>query len=252
MMRQAFSAVYITLNAERVLEESLKSIAFADEIIVVDSGSTDKTLEIAQQYHAKIIRKEWQGFGAQKEFAVQKAANNWVLCLDADEVLTPELAQSIRKFLENPSASSAKMARANVFLGKVLRFGEGCPDWNIRLFQRQQAHWSDDVVHEKVFVQTRPATLKGDLMHYSSETLFSYLQKQNRYSTLLAKAAIENGAKPPTLFKLLASPWVRFVKFYFIRQGFRDGIPGLIHICIGCFASLLKHAKIWEEFHLKN
>ena len=248
-MRKPFSVVYITLNAERCLEESLKSVAFADEIVIVDSGSTDNTLRIAEKFNAQIFHQEWQGFGAQKEFAVHKARFDWVLCLDSDEVITPQLAQSIQTFLENPKAASAKMARANVFLGKILRFGEGYPDWNIRLFERQHAHWSDDVVHEKVFVSSTPTTLSGDLMHYSADTLFDYLQKQNRYSSLLAEAAVANGISKPSLLKLVGSPFVRFVKFYFLRQGFRDGVPGLIHIAMGCLSSFMKQAKIWEKLN---
>ena len=250
-MMVPFSAVYITRNAERRLGESLSSVAFADEILIVDSGSSDSTLKIAEQFGARIIQKEWMGFGAQKAFAVKNATHDWVLSLDADEVLTPELAKSIQDFLQNPPALAARFARANVFLGRILRHGEGYPDWTLRLFERHAAYWSEDVVHEKVIFTGTPATLKGDLIHHSADVLAAYIAKQNRYTTLLAEAAVEEGATASAA-KLILSPFFRFVKFYFFRRGFLDGVPGLIHILIGCTHSLMKHAKIWEKSQKKD
>ena len=245
-MMEPVSAVYITLNAAARLKESLAAVAdFADEILIVDSGSSDDTLKIAREFGARVIHQEWQGFGAQKEFAVKNAKNDWVLCLDADEVLTVELAQNIQKFLENPTSQAARFARANVFLGRILRHGEGYPDFSLRLFHRKAAYWSEDIVHEKVFFTGTPATLKGDLIHHSADDLATYIKKQNRYTSLLAAAAVAEGVEPSAA-KLILSPFVRFLKFYFLRQGFRDGVPGLIHILIGCTHSFLKHAKIWE------
>lgn len=250
-MTVPFSAVYITHNAKERLEESLTSVSFADEILIVDSGSTDSTLTIAQKFNARVIHKEWMGFGAQKAFAVKNAQNDWVLSLDADEVLTKELAQSIQCFLENPPALAARFARANVFLGRILRHGEGYPDWTLRLFHRNAAYWSEDAVHEKVIFTGTPATLKGDLIHHSADDLTTYIAKQNRYTNLLAEAAIEE-AVPASAVKLILSPLFRFVKFYFFRLGFLDGVPGLIHILMGCMHSLMKHAKIWEKYLKKN
>ncbi len=143
----------ITLNAATQLDACLASLAFADEIVVVDAGSTDASVAIAQRHGARVIVQAWLGFGPQKQFAVSQAAHDWVLCLDADERVTPALHASIAQTLGGQGSSDTpawRMARANVFMGRVLRHGEGYPDWNLRLFDRRHARWSDDAVHENV------------------------------------------------------------------------------------------------------
>ena len=165
------SAVLITRNAAAVLEACLESLAFADEIVVVDSASTDGTREIAGRHGARVVQKEWLGFGRQKQFAVEQAKNDWVLCLDADERVSPELAASIQRALAAPASPVYRMARRNRFLGRWLAHGEGYPDWSPRLFNRMNARWSDDLVHEKVLFAVTPGTLDGDLMHDSSDDL---------------------------------------------------------------------------------
>ena len=131
------SVVLITLNAAAQLPGCLASVAFADELLVVDSGSDDGTAELAARLGARVVRKDWLGFGAQKQFAVEQAAHDWVLCLDADERVSPELAASIARALADPGAKAYRMARCNRFLGRWLRHGEGYPDWSLRLFDRQ-------------------------------------------------------------------------------------------------------------------
>jgi glycosyltransferase involved in cell wall biosynthesis len=242
------SAVLITLDAAASLAATLETLAFADEIIVVDSGSRDGTPEIARRYGARVVEQSWLGFGPQKAFAVAQARNDWVLCLDADERLSPALAASIAEALGGagePAHQAWRMARCNRFLGRYLRHGEGYPDWNLRLFHRAHARWSDDAVHEHVLTETPVGTLAGDLLHDSAETLAGYLHKQNRYTTLAAEAAIAAGKQVSTA-RLVFSPLVRFVKFYLVRQGFRDGLPGFVHIVIGCFNSFAKYAKMLE------
>ena len=248
--RLPLSAVLITLNAASQLEACLASLAFADEIVVVDAGSTDATMDIARRHGARVITKEWLGFGAQKQFAVEQAAHDWVLCVDADERVTPALQASIAKTLGvsySADNSAWRMARANVFMGRVLRHGEGYPDWNLRLFDRRQARWSDDPVHENVVpsAETSIGTLDGDLMHESSESLSIYVAKQNRYTDLQAARLFEQGQHASAL-RIAVAPLVRFIKFYFFRLGFLDGIPGLVHILIGCQNSRLKYAKLRE------
>ena len=239
------SVVLITQNAAEQLAECLASVAFADDIVVVDSASSDGTAELAARYGARVVAKEWLGFGRQKQFAVQQAAHDWVLCLDADERVSPELAASIVRALQTPAAPVYRMARRNRFLGRWLRHGEGYPDWSPRLFDRRQAHWSDDTVHEKVLYTVSPGTLEGDLLHDSAEDLGRYLEKQNRYTTLAAQELHRNGRRAG-LAELAFSPLVRFFKFYVLRLGFLDGVPGLLHISIGCMNSYLKYAKLIE------
>jgi len=244
-LKAPLSAVLITRNAASVLEPCLESLAFADEIVIVDSGSSDRTAEIARERGARLVPKEWLGYGRQKQFAVEQAKHDWVLCVDADERVSPELAASIAAAMAAPVSPVYRMPRRNRFLGRWLLHGEGYPDWSPRLFNRQNARWSDDLVHEKVLFAVTPGTLRGDLMHDSSDDLSAYLERQNRYTTLAARQAFEQG-RSASLFHLLLSPVVRFIKFYLLRLGFLDGLPGLLHISIGCMNSYLKYAKLIE------
>jgi glycosyltransferase involved in cell wall biosynthesis len=243
--RAPLSAVLITRNAAAVLAPCLENLAFADEIVVVDSGSSDGTAEIAKRFGARLVQKEWLGFGRQKQYAVDQARHDWVLCLDADETVSPRLAASIQAALAAPVSPVYRMPRRNRFLGRWLSHGEGYPDWSPRLFNRMNARWSDDLVHEKVLYAVTPGTLQGDLMHDSSDDLTAYLDRQNRYTTLAARQAYELG-RSASFLHLVMSPVVRFFKFYVFRLGFLDGVPGLLHISIGCMNSYLKYAKLIE------
>ena len=248
---QPVSVVIISKNEASVIAGCLASVAgLADEVVVLDSGSTDSTREICSGCGARVIETDWPGFGAQKNRAVQAARNEWVLCLDADERVSPALAISIRAALSNPAFSAYRFARSNRFLGRYLRYGEGYPDWSLRLFDRRTAEWSADVVHEQV-ISTRPVgELGGDLLHDSAESLESYLNKQNRYTSLAAEAALASGRKVSAV-RMVCSPLIRFLKFYVFRAGFRDGVPGLVHIAIGCFNSFIKYAKMREARNRK-
>ena len=241
----ALSAVLITRNAAAILAPCLESLAFVDEIVVVDSGSNDGTPELARSRGARVVAKEWLGYGRQKQFAVEQAANDWVLCVDSDERVSPELAASIRAAMAAPESPVYRMPRRNRFLGRWLSHGEGYPDWSPRLFNRQSARWSDDLVHEKVLYAVTPGTLKGDLMHDSFDDLSAYIERQNRYTTLAARQAYEQGRSAGVLH-LVFSPMVRFLKFYVLRLGFLDGLAGFLHISIGCMNSYLKYAKLIE------
>jgi glycosyltransferase involved in cell wall biosynthesis len=242
--RQPLSVVIITKNAATQLAACLASAAFADEMLVVDSGSDDGTADLAAKHGARVIQKpEWLGFGAQKQFAVEAARHDWVLCLDADERVSGPLHASILAALAAPSAEAYAMPRCNRFMGRWLRHGEGYPDWSLRLFDRRHARWSDDPVHEKVLVDTPIARIEGDLLHDSAETLAGYLDKQNRYTSMQAEILFKAG-KRAGVAQLLLSPALRFFKFYFLRLGFLDGTPGLVHIAIGCCNSFHKYAKL--------
>ena len=241
--RARLSVIVVVHDAAALLPACLASAAFADETVLIDSGSTDDTKKIAAQLGARVIEKEWLGFGRQKQFAVEQAQNDWVLCLDADERVSPELAASIVRALDAPATPVYRMARRNRFLGRWLSHGEGYPDWSPRLFDRRSARWSDDPVHEKVVHEAAAGVLQGDLLHESAESLEQYLEKQNRYTTLAAKQLFAQG-RSAGVGKLLLSPVVRFVKFYVLRLGFLDGAAGLVHISIGCMNSFMKYAKL--------
>jgi glycosyltransferase involved in cell wall biosynthesis len=239
----ALSLVVITRDAGAQLADCLASAPFAAETIIVDSGSRDDTVEIARRFGARVVVQPWLGFGPQKNFAVAQATHDWVLCLDADERVSPELARSIRDALGAPRHKCFAMARRNRFLGRWLAHGEGYPDWNLRLFDRRHARWTEDDVHEHVVGDSEPGRLAGDLLHASAESLDAYLAKQNRYTTLQAEAMHARGERF-SFGRLLLSPLIRFLRFYLFRAGFLDGTPGLVHIAIGSFASFCKYAKL--------
>lgn len=239
------SIVIIARDAARQIGACLESVAFAAEVLVVDSGSEDATRAIAATAGARVVEKEWLGFGRQKQFAVSIASHDWVLCLDVDERVSSELAQSIRAAMANPDHFAYRMARRNRFLGRWLSHGEGYPDWSLRLFHRGHASWSNDDVHEAVITTASVAPLQGDLMHDSAEDIATYLAKQNRYSSLHARALYGQGVRAGYA-RLFMSPLARFIKFYFLRMGFLDGGPGFMHVTIGCVAAFSKYAKLIE------
>ena len=238
------SLIMITRNAGGQLRAALESASFADEVVIVDSGSDDDTVQIAASFGAVVLHQPWLGYGPQKQFAVERARHDWVLCLDADERVSIELAGAIASALVQPRASAYRMARRNRFLGRWLTHGEGYPDWSVRFFDRRHARWSDDAVHERVVCDEPVATIAGDLLHESAESLDSYLAKQNRYTTLQAERMLRQGRRA-SVARLVGSPLVRFIKFYIVRLGFLDGIAGLVHIAIGCGNSFTKHAKLF-------
>ncbi|OSM04934.1 putative glycosyl transferase family protein [Magnetofaba australis IT-1] len=235
----------ITLNAESVITECLHSLQFCNEVVVVDSGSTDETLAIAGQFtNVRIVHQQWLGYGPQKQFAVKQATHDWVLCLDADERVSHPLKQEIEQLLATPERANHayEFPRCNRFMGRWLRHGEGYPDPNLRLYDRRHGRWSSDPVHEHVIADGPVGRLRGDLLHLSEQGLEDYLAKQNRYTTIQAQRLAAQG-KNIRAHKLWLSPGLRFLKFFFLRAGFLDGVPGLVHIAIGCFNTLIKYAK---------
>ena len=239
------SLVIIARDAAHELSDCLASAAFAADAVVVESGSTDDTAAVAARCGARVIEHAWEGFGPQKNFAVGQASHDWVLCLDVDERVTPELAAAIAAlFAAGPPAAAAySIARRNRFLGRWLAHGEGYPDWNIRLFDRRRARWSDDLVHEKVVADGTAARVDGDLLHASAESIDAYIAKQNRYTTVQAEQMHARGERA-SAGQLVFSPVARFLRFYVFRLGFLDGLAGFAHIAIGAFASFLKYAKL--------
>ena len=239
------SLVIIARDAAHELPDCLASAAFAAEAVVVESGSSDDTAAVAVRCGARVIGHAWEGFGPQKNFAVGQARHDWVLCLDADERVTPELAAAIAALFTGgqPEAAAYSISRRNCFLGRWLAHGEGYPDWNIRLFDRRRARWSDDLVHEKVVADGPAARLDGDLLHASAESIDAYIAKQNRYTTVQAGEMHARGERAGAA-QIVLSPVARFLRFYVFRLGFLDGVAGFAHIAIGAFASFLKYAKL--------
>ena len=240
------SVVVLTKNEEDRLGACLHSCRWVDDIVVVDSGSRDKTVEIAKSYGAHVVHQGWLGFGRQRRFAVAQAAHDWVLCLDADERLTDELSESIRRELSGTPGHIYRLARRSFFMGRFLRHGACYPDWQVRLFDRRFANWNEAPVEETVESPDSPAALQGDLLHFPSLDLKSYLEKQIRFAYIRANYLYRQRGYVPRPSRVFTRPVLRFFKNYFLRRGFLDGIPGLIHtICcsINCF---VKYARITE------
>jgi glycosyltransferase involved in cell wall biosynthesis len=245
------TATIITHNEARHIVACIRSVDWFAEGLVVDSGSTDETVALARAAGARVIENPWPGFGLQKQYAIDHASHDWVFSLAADERVSETLKEAMQTLLAvEPAQSAFRINRCNHFMGRALRHGEGYPDWCLRLFNRTQARWSADVVHEKVLFDGQVGKLQGDLDHYSQESVAAYLGKQNRYTTLQAEGLYARGIDA-SLVKLTLSPLVRFVKFYLFRLGFLDGVPGLVHIAIGCFNSFIKYAKL-RDLHLRE
>lgn len=250
--RATLSVAIITLNEEANLARTLDSVAWADEIVVVDSGSTDATRAIAQSYGARFLTEPWRGFAAQKNFALDQCSSGWVLSLDADEAVSPELAASIQSMLASPPANTAYMlSRRNLFLGRWIRHGGYYPDAKLRLFPRGQGSFPETPVHETATFTGAIATLQGDLLHDAYPTLASYLEHMNRYSTLGADRAVERGLTGRGLLSflndVLLNPLATFFYNFFLRLGFMDGREGLLlHLYHSAYVSW-KYAKAWER-----
>jgi len=241
------SAVIITLNEERRLARALASLAVADEVLVVDCGSTDRTAEIAVQHGARVITHPWEGYARQKNFAASQARHPWVLSLDADEALSPPLNASIEKLKrEGPGdAAGFRMARAARYQGRWIRHSGWYPDFKLRLYDRRRARWVGDYVHEHVEVDGPIRDLAGDLHHFTCDSFDEHLRTLDRYTTLTAQQAYDGGQRW-ILPRMIAGPPWKFVETYFFRQGFRDGFPGFVIAVMAGFYVFLKYAKLWQ------
>ncbi len=228
------SIVILTYNSEKYLEEVLHSANFADEVLLLDSGSTDRTLAIAQKAGCRIERQRWLGFGQQKQRAVDLAKNNWIFVLDSDEVIPLDLRDEILNTLESPKFSAYSVPRLNYFFGKPIRYGGLYPDATLRLFDRRKGHFSKDAVHEKVLVDGKTGMLKHPMIHYAYVSIEEFIQKQNRYSTL--------GAKSNRIKALFNSYWT-FFRMYILKQGFRDGWHGYLIARLYAQYTFWKYAK---------
>jgi glycosyltransferase involved in cell wall biosynthesis len=250
--RATLSVALITLNEEANLARTLASVGWADDLVVVDSGSTDATEGIARSYGARFIREPWRGFASQKNLALDLCTSDWVLSLDADEVVTPELAASIQRVLASvPAQTAYSVSRRNHFLGRWIRHGGYYPDAKLRLFPRGIARFTETPVHETVAFDGPVERLKGDLLHDAYPTLSAYLEHMERYSTLGAERALQRGRTGQTLFGfldgVLLNPLVTFFYNYVLRLGMLDGREGfLLHLYHSCYVSW-KYAKAWER-----
>ena len=248
MVCLSLSIVIITLNEEANLARTLQSVAWADEIVIVDSGSTDRTREIAASFHASFYVEPWKGFAAQKNSALAKAKGDWVLSLDADEEVEPALADEIRTILTaTPSVAGYWIPRKNFFLGRWIRHGGFYPDPKLRLFRRGASQFEDRLVHEDIRLQGTTAKLRNHLLHHAYPTLEDYLEHMNRYSSLGAEMAVARGPRGFSFVDIVMRPRLTFFYNYILRGGFLDGREGLLlHLYHAEYVSW-KYAKAWEK-----
>jgi len=227
--RSRLSACIITYNEADRIEACLQSLSFCDEIIVVDSHSTDATRDLAQRCRARVIERDWPGYRSQKQFAVDSASNDWVLCLDADERVTAQLRDEIVKLQEQglPELAGWSVPRITDYFGRFLRHGNAYPDRLIRLFDRRRGGWIGDEIHENTRVNGPVGRLHGHLEHYSYRSLTDHHVRMQRYADLMAQALYARG-KRCGLAKVLINPQWRFLRGYLLRLGFLDGWRGLV------------------------
>jgi glycosyltransferase involved in cell wall biosynthesis len=231
------------------IADALQSVAWADELIVVDAGSADDTVAIARRFTSRVVVREWPGFAAQKNYAATLATNDWILSIDADERVTPALAGEIRALLAaTPAHVGYRLPRVTWHLGRWLRSTDWYPDWQLRLYDRRAARWAGQYVHESVEADGSVGRLRGELRHRAYRDLAEHLETIDRYTTLAARQMYEGGRRAG-LREIAGHPPLAFLRNYVARRGFRDGIPGLIVSGMNAYYVFLKFAKLWELHH---
>lgn len=243
------SVCIITLNEERNIAAAIKSVGWADEILVIDSGSTDDTVQVAETLGAKVISQNWLGFSRQKQFAVDNAVNDWIFSLDADEVVSDNLKEellSLKNSEQNNLSNGYKIPRLTFYMDRPIKHSGWYPDWQIRFFNRKNAEWKNAIVHESVEVSGKIENLSGDILHYSIENAaYHHRLIGERYAPLAAEQMYKNGRRTSKI-KIATVGFTTFFATYFLKLGFLDGFPGF---CIARFAahhSYLKHLLLWE------
>jgi len=242
------SVTIITFNEESNIVAACASVAWADEIVVVDSNSTDQTRELALQAGARVITNPWPGFGKQKQFAVDQARNEWILSLDADERVSEELQHSIAELANQKLADGYLIPRRTFYQGRWIRGGGWYPDRQLRLFKKTAGHWKDRHIHESVAMNpgSHVGTLRGDLLHYTSHSAAHHHRMiGERYAPLAAQQMYEEGRRTSTLAVATAAP-AAFVRSLVLKGGFRDGFAGFTIASFAAHHAFLKHLMLWE------
>lgn len=243
------SAVIIAKNEEKNIEAAIKSVEWAEEILVVDSESSDRTREISEGLGARVITQPWLGFAHQKQFAVDSAVNDWIFSLDADETISPELSIEILARKDRiQEFDGYRIPRLSYYMGRPIRHGGWYPDWQLRLFDRRKGKWKDVLVHESFEMNSgsKIARLAGQIIHRSvDDALHHHRMIGERYAPLAASQMLSEGRRT-SILRITTAGWLAFVQTYFVKSGFLDGFPGF---CIAYFAghhAFLKHLRLWE------
>jgi glycosyltransferase involved in cell wall biosynthesis len=241
------SVTVITKNEAANLAAALESVAWADEIVVVDAESHDETATIARRFTDRVVVRPWPGFPQQKNHAASLAAHDWILSIDADERVTPALGDEIRRLLAGtPAAPGYRIARVTIALGRAIRTTDWYPDWQLRLYDRRRARWDETRrLHEAVRVDGDAGRLSGELEHRAYRDLSHHLQTIDRYTTLAAEEMAAKGRRA-TLLEIAGHPPLAFLRNYVLRGGLRDGAVGLVISSMNAWYVFLKYAKLWE------
>lgn len=241
---EKISVTIITFNEEKNIERCLKSLRWADEVVVVDSFSSDATVEICRRYTDKVFQEKWRGYGRQKNFCAEKASHRWILNVDADEEIPPATVEAIRKILGGqPSHAVYQLTRKNFIGDRWVRYGGWFPDRIARLYDRERASFSSYPVHCRLEgPEPGMGTINEPFLHYSYSDLDDYVARQNRYSTLFATEKIEQGWRAGWTYVYFRPLWA-FIRTYFLRQGFRDGFLGFFLAVGAAHYTLMKYAK---------
>jgi glycosyltransferase involved in cell wall biosynthesis len=245
------SVAIITKNEEANIRECLESVRWADEVVVVDGGSTDHTRQICGEYRARVFQEDWKGYARQKNSAIAKTNGSWVLSLDADERVTEELRGEIAAVLNSKALDGYFIARKNFFLGRWIRHGGWYPDYNLRLFRRERGHFPEREVHERLEIQGETGYLHHPLEHHTYRSLSDFIQRLDRYSDLAAREMGKEGRR----FRhtdLFFRPPATFLQMYLLRAGFLDGYLGFLLSVLYSFYTFTKYSKLKEQQRLEN
>jgi glycosyltransferase involved in cell wall biosynthesis len=243
------SVTIITRNEAADIGEALASVAWADEIVVVDSESTDETVAIARRQNARVEVRAWPGYVDQKNYAASLASYDWILSLDADERVTPALRDDIRALMARAEAiehAAFRIPRVTWHLGRWIRTTDWYPDYQLRLYDRRRAKWMGQYVHEAVSVRGTSGRLHGELQHYAYRDISDHLETIDRYTTYAAKQMLESGRRA-TLLQIAGHPPLAFLRNYIAHGGIRDGVPGFVISAMNAYYVFLKFAKLWER-----
>lgn len=241
------SATIITFNEEHNIARAIKSLTFADEVIVVDSESTDRTVEIARQLTDRVFVRSWPGYSAQKNFAAEQSTSNWIFSLDADEEISEALAREILRLKGSSeiSVGGFRMPRRTFYLGRWIRHSGWYPDYKVRLYDRTRGRWVGDYVHEALVVDGPIKVLKGDILHYTVRDAAEHHSRLQRYTSLAAQQAYAEG-KQASVGSIFLAPLAAFIRSYLLKLGFLDGVQGLIIAQFAAHYAFLKTIKLRE------